>query len=277
MSSFTPQISKSRQRLFDALDADPPRLDLVALAIASIEFPELDPDPSTRLLDSYAARVAAIASQGVPSLQALRHVLGKEEAFRGDSEDYHSPHNSFLHIVLERRRGLPITLSIVYLEVARRAGIHLFGVSLPGHFVVATEMEGRKVVMDPFNGGQFLNRAACESLLGRAAPNLRFSSKMITAAQPRSIAYRMLTNLKGAYLQRGDGERALRVVEHLLALAPDHPSELRARASIFSALGAYRAALADVERCLELAPEAPDHDHLLVAARELRQRVRYLN
>jgi len=83
--------------------------------------------------------------------------------------------------------------------------------------------------------------------------------------------------LKGAYLQRGDGERALRVVEHLLALAPDHPSELRARASIFSALGAYRAALADVERCLELAPEAPDHDHLLIAARELRQRVRYLN
>src|SRR5262249_20331390 len=157
----------------------------------------------------------------------LQQVLGQEEGLRGNEENYDAPENSFLNVVLERKVGLPITLSIIYVETARRCGIPLFGVSLPGHFVVAVNMGGRKLVMDPFCRGQFLNRAGCEALLRRTAPSVRFSSKMIVPTPPRSIAYRMLSNLKASYLKRSDGERALQVVEHLLALAPDHPTELR--------------------------------------------------
>ena len=100
---------------------------------------------------------------------------------------------------------------------------------------------------------------------------------MITPTAPRAILFRMLGNLKRAYLERTSGEQALRVVDLMLAISPDHPGELRARAGIFSALGAYRAALADVERCLELSPGAPDHQSLMLTANALRQRVSVLN
>jgi regulator of sirC expression with transglutaminase-like and TPR domain len=106
---------------------------------------------------------------------------------------------------------------------------------------------------------------------------VKFTPSMLVAASVRTIAYRMLNNLKRVYLDKGDGDRALGVVDLMLTLAPDHPGELRARAAILSALGAYRAALRDVERCLELSPDAPDQDSLRMTAKALRHRVELLN
>ncbi|AEI65423.1 SirB1 family protein [Corallococcus macrosporus] len=273
----------ARERLVSALAAEPPRLDLAALAIATLDKPLLDAPGCLHMLDVLACRVQVEAErlsekgEVLAPLRALRHVLADIEGFRGNEDDYHSPENSFLDQVLERKLGLPITLSVVYLEVARRAGISLYGVPFPGHFLVAHDAGDHKLVMDPFHHGDILTEHGCEELLKRVAPQLKFDRNMLAPAPVELIAYRMLSNLRRVYLGREDCERGLAVVDMLLLLAPDHPGELRTRAALLGSLGAYRAALKDVERCLQLSPEAPDRERLEMTARELRERAALLN
>jgi regulator of sirC expression with transglutaminase-like and TPR domain len=280
-SGFSPPLA--RERLVSALAAEPPRLDLAALAIATLDHPTLDAPGCLHMLDVLACRVQVEAErlqekgEALAPLRALRHVLADIEGFRGNEDNYHSPENSFLNQVLERKVGLPITLSVVYLEVARRAGISLYGVPFPGHFLVAHDAGDHKLVMDPFHHGDILTEHGCEELLKRVAPQLKFDRAMLAPAPVELITYRMLSNLRRVYLGREDCERGLAVVDLLLLLAPDHPGELRTRAALLANLGAYRAALKDVERCLELSPEAPDRDRLELTARELRERASLLN
>jgi regulator of sirC expression with transglutaminase-like and TPR domain len=280
-STFSPPLA--RERLVSALAADPPRLDLAALAIATLNHPKLEPSAYLHTLDALAARVQLEverhASRGpvLAGLSALRHVLADIEGFQGNEEDYHAPENSFLDVVLERKVGLPITLSVVYLEVARRAGLSLYGVSFPGHFLVACDAGDHKLMVDPFHAGEILTEEGCRELLRRVAPQLRFTRTMLAPAPVELIAYRMLCNLRRVYLEREDAERGLAVVDLLLMLAPNHPGELRTRAGLLATLGAYRAALQDVERCLELSPDAPDRERLEWTARALRARASLLN
>lgn len=280
-STLSPSVA--RERLLSALAADPPRLDLAALAIATLNRPELDTSAYLHTLDALAARVQLEMERHtghgevLAGLTALRHVLADIEGFSGNEEDYQAPENSFLDQVLERKVGLPITLSVVYLEVARRAGIPLYGVPFPGHFLVACSAGDHKLVVDPFHGGEILTEEGCKELLERVAPQLRFNPTMLSPAPVELITYRMLSNLRRVYLERDESERGLAVVDLLLMLAPNHPGELRTRASLLANLGAYRAALKDVERCLELSPEAPDRDRLELTARELRERAELLN
>jgi regulator of sirC expression with transglutaminase-like and TPR domain len=272
--------ARARELLSRGLKASPPRLDWSACSVASLVDDDFVVEDMERKLDALANRVLGHLSSeaDVPAqLAALRRVLVDEEGFSGGSTADDSPVNSALHHVLARKTGLPITLSVVYLEVARRAGLSLVGVSFPAHFLVATPGPGERLVLDPFNHGRLLTGDGCEELLARVAPAVRFSPRLLSAASVQTITTRMLSNLKRSYLARGDGERALNVVDLLLMLAPDHPGELRVRAGILSALGAYQAALVDVERCLELSPDAPDQRHLRLAARTLKQRVDYLN
>lgn len=271
---------RARELLGRSLKSSPARLDLAACAVASLVDDDFEVEGIEQRLESLAARVRAVLAgkADLPGqLQALRQVLVHEEGFTGRGSLDDAPENSALHHVLERRTGLPILLSTVYLEVARRAGIPLLGVSFPAHFLVTTPAPGERLVLDPFRRGVVLTPAQCEELLARVAPAVRFTPRLLSPASVPTIATRMLSNLKRSYLARGDGERALRVIDLLLMLAPDHPGELRARAGILSALGAYRAALSDIERCLELSPDAADQKDLLTAARVLRQRADYLN
>jgi regulator of sirC expression with transglutaminase-like and TPR domain len=273
----------ARERLLSALAADPPRLDLAALAIATLNRPELDAAACLHTLDALAARVQlemerhAGHGEVMAGLTALRHVLADIEGFRGNEDDYQSPDNSFLDLVLERKVGLPITLSVVYLEVARRAGIPLYGVPFPGHFLVACSSGDHKLVVDPFHGGEILTEEGCKELLEHVAPQLKFTPSMLAPAPVELITYRMLSNLRRVFLEREEFERGLAVVDLLLMLAPNHPGELRTRAALLANLGAYRAALKDVERCMELSPDAPDRDRLELTARELRERAELLN
>ncbi len=142
------------------------------MAVARLEFDALEPAPVEALIEALAVRVRASTAPGagLRQLQALQRVLAAEEGFRGNEGQYHAPENSFLNLVLERKLGLPISLSVVYLEVARRSGIPLYGVSFPGHFVVGCDVEGGKLVMDPFDGGQILTANGCEDLLKRVEP-----------------------------------------------------------------------------------------------------------
>lgn len=256
------------------------RLDLAALSVAALEYPELNETEYLEQLDGFAQRVRELLPPQptlLQQIQALKRVLADEEGFRGNSTKYHAPENSFLNRVLERKVGLPIALAVLYLEVARRAGIKLFGVNFPGHFLIAGESSAGKLVVDPFHGGTVLTPDGCADLLKEMAPAMKFQAEMITPAALQTIVSRMLNNLKRVYLETNDNERALRAVSLLLVIQPKSPADLRVRAHVLCALGAFKAALKDVERCLEISPDAPDKEGLEMARKALREKVDTLN
>ncbi len=260
-----------RNELLEALAMRPPRLDLAALAIARLGNPDLDFTAPLRRLDSLGNRVRNRI--GHDPVEALISVLADEEGFDGDHVVFDHPMNSFLDVVLERRRGLPILLSVLYLEVARRAGLEATGVALPGHFVVQVN----QVLVDPFNNGKRLTERDAQRIVARASSSAEFSAQMLKPPSHRAVATRILNNLKGSWLQRNDTDDALGAVDLLLALSPSHPSELRLRAGLLMELGAFRAALFDIETCLRETPPPPDHAALLRTADGLRQRVGQLH
>ena len=280
VESYTLSDSREGRLLRDALERSPARLDLAAIAIATIAYPAIDRIAIDQTLDGLAAKVIArsgAATDPADRVAALRGVLADEEGFRGDGDSYDAPESSFINRVLERRRGLPILLSTIYIEVGRRAGIALAGAAFPAHFLVTCQLGARTLVLDPFHGGQLLDEAACKGLLRRMAPEVNWSANLLAPATPAAIAFRMLTNLKRIYLGRGENDLALRVLALLLSIAPDHPGELRARASLLTTMGAHRAALADIRRCLELGPESPDRGVLEQSARVLSGKLRPMN
>jgi regulator of sirC expression with transglutaminase-like and TPR domain len=188
-------------------------LDVVALALAA-EFRDVDAAGAMTTLDSLGAElsVAAQRTSGAPeaAVVACRQVLGEGHGFLGDQAQYDRPDNSMLDLVLTRRRGLPILLSVVYVEVARRAGIELAGVGLPGHFVVGHFGADPPVLLDPFTGGATVATAAA-------------AEEFIRPWSAHEIAMRMLNNLVAAYQRRGDLARALHAATMRLALPVVEP------------------------------------------------------
>lgn len=280
MLTFDLTHPRAAELLDEALSAVPERLDLAALAVSALEVPSLDVQACLARLQALAARVAARRTNvwgAREQLAALHHVLVVEEGFRGNEANHADPLNSFLNVVLERKVGLPISLCVLWMEVARRADIALYGIGFPGHFIVGLDdADGRRFVADPFHHGRVLSPDDCSALLRKHVPNAMVSEDLFQPVPVRAITWRMLTNLKRLYFGNGDQTRALKVEDLLLQLAPDHPGELRARAALLSSLGAYKAALADVERVLELGP-APDAASLEAVAKELRERVAFVN
>jgi regulator of sirC expression with transglutaminase-like and TPR domain len=276
--AFERSTPRASELLRAALIAEPQRLDWAALAIAALDDGAADLAALELSLDALASRVReARSGEGIDSgLAALQKVLGEEEGFRGHPRPAKAE-DSFIDAVLRTKRGLPITLGVLYVEVARRAGIPLYGISFPGQFLGGCYAGLAKRVLNPIDGGKVLGAEEIHALLRKFAPRMQLSEALLMPASVAAIATRMLANLKALYLEKGEGERALRVVDHLLILSPDHPGELRTRAALLSALGAYRAALADVERCLTLGPQSLDASNLAQAAKALRQRVEMLN
>ncbi|MCA2979446.1 MAG: transglutaminase family protein [Myxococcaceae bacterium] len=253
-----------RAQLLDALAHTPARLDLVALAVARLVDAHVDDAAAFEALDALGARVehrlSARSGPGRGGLDALVSVLAGDEGFAGDAQRTSDPANSSLPQVLTRRRGLPITLSVIYAEVGRRAGLTVDGIGLPGHFIARLDDE----YFDPFGGGRRLSVDDCRRLVERAQAT--FSPRHLEPVPATAIAWRMVNNLKGVWLQRAETERALQAVDLLLAMHPNHPAELRLRASLLVDLGAFGAAIADLERCRTL---STDRDDLLGLARAI--------
>jgi regulator of sirC expression with transglutaminase-like and TPR domain len=213
-------------RAFAELAAEPdPRLDLLALALAA-EFRDVDPRQALAKLDVFGAELAeAGATTPEEETRACSALLGEKHGFTGDRERYDHPENSMLDVVLSRRRGLPILLSVVYVEAARRAGIALAGVGLPGHFVVGHFGAAPPLLLDPFAGGVPLVPAVPDPL--------------VRPWGVAEIALRMLTNLVAAYGRRGDLALAIRAAELRLAL----PAEPELRATLEAEARALRSRL----------------------------------
>lgn len=268
------------QLLRRATDGSTPSAFDAALAVTVQEFPELDLSTTRAEVNALGERVrgyCAGSQDAATSLKALQRVLVHEENFRGNAEDYYDPENSYVNRVLERRVGLPITLSVVWSEVARSAGIPLFGIGFPGHFLVGLNAGGHLHIVDPFDAGRLLSSEDCAALLRRAVPHGRVSEDLFSPASPRTVAWRMLQNLKNIHLGvHRDDARALKVLDLLVALDPQHPGELRARAGLLAEMGAYGGAIADLEQVLALGA-APDSEALSDAVANLRQKTAFLH
>ncbi|HEY8468607.1 MAG TPA: transglutaminase-like domain-containing protein [Longimicrobiales bacterium] len=270
----TPQ-SSVRSRFEAAVLRPEPELDLAtaALLVAAEEYPQLPLAPYLRRLDLLAERVRdRLGDETAPlvMVQELNRVLFEEEGFRGNVEAYYDVRNSFLNDVLDRRLGIPITLSVVYLEVGWRLGLPLVGVGFPGHFLVRYEGEAVRLLVDPFEGGRLRFEDQAQELLDRVYGGMvPLQPEYLQPVSKRDILVRILTNLKGIYLNARDDRRALSAVERILVLRPGAASELRDRGMLLARIGRVGEAIADLERYLISAPEAPD-------ARRVRELIREL-
>lgn len=242
-------------------------LDLLegALLIARDAHPGLDPSSVERELDALARPLAA---RGIRSLNApeqaelLAEHLFRTEGFSGNSADYYDPQNSFLDAVITRRTGIPVTLSVVYVEVARRAGVRASPVGFPGHFLARVDDHDRRLVVDPFHGGAALDETALAELLRRSGSKLRYSSDMIAPTPVRQVVARMLMNLRGIYASRADYARLMVVLDRLIDLLPDAAEEVRDRGFLLGRLGAPDAAVVDLKSYVERLPHADDVDEV---------------
>lgn len=240
------------------------QLDLLegALLVAKDARPALERAAVEQQIEALAAPLARRGLVRLPALaqaRALADQLFVRSGFRGNTADYYDPRNSFLDEVLARRTGIPISLSVLYVEVARRAGAQASPVGFPGHFLACLEdAYGSRLLVDPFHGGDIRNEAALGELLRRSGSTLEYSEELVAPTPVRQVVSRMLMNLRGVYTMRGDYARLLVVLDRLLDLWPDAVEELRDRGFLFARLGAPEAATADLRRYVERAPHAAD-------------------
>ncbi|HET9955362.1 MAG TPA: tetratricopeptide repeat protein [Polyangiaceae bacterium] len=197
--------------------------------------------------------------------RALSEHLYVACGFRGDVETYHAPENSYLNRVLERRQGIPISLAVVYMEVARRLSVSARGVGFPGHFLVRLDTEHDSAIVDPFFGGEILDSARLEQLLGNMRPRLKLHQDMLEPASVRAIIARMLTNLRAIYSARADAGRLLVVLDHLSDLLPDAVDVVRDRGFLHARMGANAAAIADLQCYVDVLPHADDAEQIRAA------------
>jgi regulator of sirC expression with transglutaminase-like and TPR domain len=257
----------ARARLRELLRQPEEAIDLAeaALCIAWEDQGQADVAGSLGRLDELAEGARPLLRAGdEPRRQvaALNRYLFDELGFCGNQDDYDNPRNSYLDQVLARRTGLPITLSLVYCEVARRLDLPIYGVGMPRHFIVRYLTGGGlrgDLFIDPFGGGRIWSRAECEERLAAAGVfGPEAVERLLAPVGKGEILARMLRNLKAAYTQRGDGLLALAAVERILLISPDEPTELRDRGALRARLGLLAAALDDFERYVGLVPRAPD-------------------
>ena len=238
-----------------------------ALLFAAAEYPDLDLAREVGLFDSLA-RAASRAVDGDSPLgaaNALSRFLFDDLGFAGNQRDYYDPRNSYVNEVLKRRLGIPITLSLVYMEVGRRVGVSMQGVGLPGHFLMR-HAEEPGLFIDAFNGGLLLSRDECvQRFRDLTHPDEPWSDEYLAPIAKRDMLTRMLRNLKVAHLRRKDNERALLTATMLICLRPDLAEERRDRGVVQSRLGRYAEAIEDLRGYLDQAPASADAE----AVREL--------
>jgi regulator of sirC expression with transglutaminase-like and TPR domain len=258
---------------FRALFAEgEPELARACLMVAQDAYPELDVE---RYLGEFNRLAEDLRKRLPPNAGVEERVLGlnqflfEELAYRGNADDYYDPRNSYLNDVLDRRIGIPITLSVVYMELGRKIGLPLEGVSFPGHFLVRLRLRRGMLVLDPFAAGVPLAADELRARLQRVVPEKALGSLSVAElplehfldpATPRQILARLLRNLKGIHREAGRAERVLEVLDRMLIVTPDASTELRDRGYAYRQLECWRPALQDLTAYIEREPQAQDLD-----------------
>ena len=256
-------LSRAFIENFGAIANTPdPDLATAALLIARLEYPNLEASRYLDQLDELGAsardrlRPVAATTNRLDRVRALNAFLFEEEGFAGNEQQYDDPSNSCLNKVLERRTGIPITLALVYMEVARRAHVTIDGVNFPGHFLVRLRRQSGSgiepdVIVDPFHGGAILSERDCERLLRKhAGQDATFEPRLLVGASKPQIFIRMLVNLKQIYVRMRSFQHGRAVTELLLSLNPSAMTELRDRGLLAYHLNDFPAALRDLEKYL---------------------------
>lgn len=252
-------------------------LDMAAAAfqIACIAYPELDVGACFEQLDKMGKEIAARLPENADPyrrIEAINHHLYGDLGFTGNDEDYYDPRNSFLNDVLDRGTGIPITLSLVYMEVARRVGLPLVGISMPGHFLVRYAEEDRDIYIDPFDRGLILTRTECaarlKQIFGRES---ELADDHLRPVSSRQILVRMLNNLRSIYIQQEKWERALRVVEWTQVATPEDALLCREIGALCFHLGERKRAGEAWGEYLLRVPDAPDSEAIRAALASLKE------
>jgi regulator of sirC expression with transglutaminase-like and TPR domain len=276
-------MSHSLEPFAQLLGGDDSRIDLAraCLMIAQDAYPGLDVDRYLGEIERMAIRLRARmpqANAAEEKVVALNQFLFDDLGYWGNTDDYYDPRNSYLNEVIDRKTGTPISLSILYMELGRRIGLPLEGVSFPGHFLVRLRLRGGTLVLDPFAGGtpqseaelrERLRRVIPEGAAGGVAVGELPLDQFLEPASNRQILARVLRNLKGIYREKDKPERMLEVLNRMLVVAPDASSELRDRGYVYRRLECWRPALKDLSDYVEREPEAPDLDDVRVKLMEL--------
>jgi regulator of sirC expression with transglutaminase-like and TPR domain len=256
-----------------------------ALLIAAHAFPELDIDAYLARLDSLAATLRGRLRAdigGCEMLVALNRYLFQELGFRGNSSDYYDPRNSYLNEVIERRLGIPISLSVLYIAAGRRLGLELEGISFPGHFLVKCRLRTGVVILDPYAQGASLDAQALRARLDamceeQATCNDALMQSLLRPATVPEILSRMLRNLKAIYERQSDPGKALWAADRIVRLLPGSAIDYRERARLYLALECCRAALADLRAYAALAPKAAEAEGIGETIAQLERRAERLN
>lgn len=260
-----------------------PQTDLVrvGLEIARDAYLKLDPEP-------YLARVEALADRARERCAALdrpRLVLGQinwvlfvEEGFQGNSDDYYDPRNSYLNEVIDRKTGIPISLSVLYWRVAARVGLEVAGVNLPAHFMLRVGRGDSTVFVDPFHSGALLDRDGCRRQVARmVGPDVAITEGHLAPCRPTQVVARMLRNLKSIYLQSHDYLATIPVQRRLVALLDDDADEQRDLGMLFLRADRPAEAIAPLQAYLDAVPPLPDADHVAALLRAARRDVALRN
>jgi regulator of sirC expression with transglutaminase-like and TPR domain len=266
-----------------ALACPEPDLNLggAALLIARAEYPRLDTAHYLSRLDAMAESLGGeMALERAPQRQValLSRFLFLTEGFRGNADHYYDPRNSYLNDVLDRKLGIPITLSTLYMELGWRLRLPLLGVGFPGHFLVKYVHERGDILVDPFHRGAILSEADCRRRLAEMTDGaITLRPEHLRAVTKRQILARMLTNLKQIYVRARDFPRALRTIDMVLVVLPGEAAEVRDRGLLLSQAGRLGPALRDLERYLALAPEAEDAKSVKEHLAGIRRRMAAMN
>jgi regulator of sirC expression with transglutaminase-like and TPR domain len=241
----------------EALKAES-ELDLgrAALLMAKCQYPKLN----VELYISQFDEIAGIISNRLSSKNPLLIIKNINQ---GNKENYYDPRNSFLNEVLVRRLGIPISLSVIYMEVARRLGLKIDGVGLPGHFLVKCKIEDQEIILDPFHQGKELSQTDCQALLTTIyGSGIELKPSFFRTVSKKEILIRMLNNLKNIYISGNDPARALITLETLLILTPQATNEIKERGIINYRLGKFSQSIKDLEFYLQHSPKTVETDNI---------------
>jgi len=257
---------------------DEPDIFEVAMRIARVEYPELDvPHYRARLEEFAREGRARIKTSGRRAIDQFNAFFFDTLGFHGNADDYYDPRNSYLSDVIDRRTGIPITLSAVYCEVGRRAGLRAHGVGFPGHFLAKCVHADGEVLVDCFNA-RTVTREDCQELLNSFSPGgPPVSDEMLEIASPRDILSRMLANLRRIHAGRGEFARAVRWIDMDLELRPESPHNFRERGMLYIQMEEFGKAIADLERYVRVSPGAADLPQVREQIQLIRKLLSHLN
>ncbi len=258
------EFSLARQRFYQEIHQPDAEINLgrAALYLAQEEYPELDVEEYLNAIDTMAAEVAErLPPQRYPLriIQTINQYLFADLKFRGNTDQYYDPRNSYLNQVIDRRTGIPITLSLLYLEIAARIDFPMVGINMPGHFLIRPVGEEMQIFVDPFHQGEVLFAEDCQDRLSQIFSRpMQMQPEQLPAISPQQFLARMLGNLKAIYLSKGKIQKALAAIDRILLLFPDSITDRRDRGLLYYQLGRWPEACRELETYLAEEPLATD-------------------